>query len=174
MTFHIHQRTQENLHYTIKELFLKAKQRRPTMKEVMLNCHKIWCKQYTQLSVAYGDKKSFTNKLVITNSTTPPTVDKPELKLYNIQLHKANADGNALAVLYLVSWSRWCDPSCQPIWRRSSDSNLRCQWSCKLCRLEAKDYVIKELTAPAGYQLSNVSITVSAAELTAATGFGSW
>ena len=33
--------------------------------------------------------------------------------------------------------------------------------------LVAKDYVIKELTAPEGYQLSNVSITVSAAELTA-------
>ena len=49
-------------------------------------------------SVAYGDKKSFTNKLVTASiPPTPPTVDKPELKLYNIQLHKANADGNALA-----------------------------------------------------------------------------
>ena len=47
-------------------------------------------------SVTYGDKTSFTNKLVTTSiPPTPPTVDKPELKLYSIQLYKVNQEGNA-------------------------------------------------------------------------------
>ena len=77
-------------------------------------------------SVAYGDKTSFTNKLVTTSiPPTPPTVDKPELKLYNIQLHKANADGNALAgAVFGLFESRWYYSCSQSLWRRTSDSNF--------------------------------------------------
>ena len=81
-------------------------------------------------SVAYGDKTSFTNKLVTTSiPPTPPTVDKPELKLYNIQLHKANADGNALAGAVFGPLEPDGTTSCSRILMEGRQQLLM-QWSC--------------------------------------------
>ena len=42
------------------------------------------------------DKGTVVNKPFTSIPPTPPTVDKPELKLYSIQLHKVNQEGKAL------------------------------------------------------------------------------
>ena len=39
------------------------------------------------------DKGTVVNKPFTSIPPTPPTVEKPELKLYNIQLHKVNNEG---------------------------------------------------------------------------------
>ena len=121
--------------------------------------------------MAYGDKKSFTNKLVTTSiPPTPPTVDKPELKLYNIQLHKANADGNALAgAVFGLFESDGTTPVANPYGAGQATATSDANGLVTFTGLEAKDYVVKELTAPEGYQLSADVIKVSASELKAAT-----
>ena len=98
----------KTFHYTIKEVIPESKAKGMTYDEgsidVTVTVTKDDASNTLKAAVAYGDKTSFTNKLVTTSiPPTPPTVDKPELKLYNIQLHKANADGNALAGLSLDS-----------------------------------------------------------------------
>ena len=122
-------------------------------------------------SVAYGDKKSFTNKLVTTSiPPTPPTVDKPELKLYNIQLHKANADGNALAgAVFGLFEADGTTPVANPYGAGQATATSDSNGLVTFTGFEAKDYVVKELTAPEGYQLSSDVIKVSASELNAAT-----
>ena len=122
-------------------------------------------------SVAYGDKKSFTNKLVTTSiPPTPPTVDKPELKLYNIQLHKANADGNALAgAVFGLFEADGTTPVANPYGAGQATSTSDANGLVTFTGFEAKDYVVRELTAPEGYQLSTDVIKVSASELKAAT-----
>ena len=42
------------------------------------------------------DKGTVVNKPFTSIPPTPPTVDKPELKLYSIQLHKVNNEGKPL------------------------------------------------------------------------------
>ena len=93
MTFLIHQRTQENfLHYTIKEVIPESKTKGMTYDEgnidVTVTVTKDDASNTLKASVAYGDKKSFTNKLVTTSiPPTPPTVDKPELETVQHSLH---------------------------------------------------------------------------------------
>ena len=121
--------------------------------------------------MAYGDKTSFTNKLVTTSiPPTPPTVDKPELKLYNIQLHKANADGNALAgAVFGLFEADGTTPVANPYGAGQATATSDANGLVTFTGFEAKDYVVKELTAPEGYQLSTDVIKVSASELKAAT-----
>ena len=169
----------KTFHYTIKEVIPESKAKGMTYDEgtidVTVTVTKDDASNTLKASVAYGDKKSFTNKLVTTSiPPTPPTVDKPELKLYNIQLHKANADGNALAgAVFGLFEADGTTPVANPYGEGQATATSSDEEGKKglvtFTGLEAKDYVVRELTAPDGYQLSTDVIKVSASELRAAT-----
>ena len=165
----------KTFHYTIKEVIPESKTKGMTYDEGSIDATVTVTKDDAsntlKASVAYGDKKSFTNKLVTTSiPPTPPTVDKPELKLYNIQLHKANADGNALAgAVFGLFESDGTTPVANPYGTGQATATSDANGLVTFTGFEAKDYVVKELTAPEGYQLSTDVIKVSASELKAAT-----
>ncbi len=169
----------KTFHYTIKEVIPESKAKGMTYDEGSIDATVTVTKDDAsntlKASVAYGDKKSFTNKLVTTSiPPTPPTVDKPELKLYNIQLHKANADGNALAgAVFGLFEADGVTPVANPYGEGQATATSSDEEGKKglvtFIGLEAKDYVVKELTAPEGYQLSTDVIKVSTSELKAAT-----
>lgn len=169
----------KTFHYTIKEVIPESKAKGMTYDEgnidVTVTVTKDDASNTLKASVAYGDKTSFTNKLVTTSiPPTPPTVDKPELKLYNIQLHKANADGNALAgAVFGLFEADGTTPVANPYGEGQATATSSDEEGKKglvtFTGLEAKDYVVRELTAPDGYQLSTDVIKVSASELRAAT-----
>ena len=169
----------KTFHYTIKEVIPESKTKGMTYDEGSIDATVTVTKDDAsntlKASVAYGDKKSFTNKLVTTSiPPTPPTVDKPELKLYNIQLHKANADGNALVgAVFGLFEADGTTPVANPYGEGQATATSSDEEGKKglvtFTGLEARDYVIKELTAPSGYQLSTDVIKVSASELKAAT-----
>ena len=166
---------EKTFHYTIKEVIPESKAKGMTYDEenidVTVTVTKDDASNTLKASVAYGDKKSFTNKLVTTSiPPTPPTVDKPELKLYNIQLHKANADGNALAgAVFGLFEADGTTPVANPYGEGQATATSDANGLVTFTGFEAKDYVVKELTAPEGYQLSTDVIKVSASELKAAT-----
>ena len=165
----------KTFHYTIKEVIPESKAKGMTYDEGSIDATVTVTKDDAsntlKASVAYGDKKSFTNKLVTTSiPPTPPTVDKPELKLYNIQLHKANADGNALAgAVFGLFEADGTTPVANPYGEGQATATSDANGLVTFTGFEAKDYVVKELTAPEGYQLSADVIKVSASELKAAT-----
>ena len=165
----------KTFHYTIKEVIPESKTKGMTYDEGSIDATVTVTKDDAsntlKASVAYGDKKSFTNKLVTTSiPPTPPTVDKPELKLYNIQLHKANADGNALAgAVFGLFEADGTTPVANPYGEGQATATSDANGLVTFTGFEAKDYVVKELTAPEGYQLSADVIKVSASELKAAT-----
>ena len=165
----------KTFHYTIKEVIPESKTKGMTYDEGSIDATVTVTKDDAsntlKASVAYGDKKSFTNKLVTTSiPPTPPTVDKPELKLYNIQLHKANADGNALAgAVFGLFESDGTTPVANPYGAGQATATSDANGLVTFTGFEAKDYVVRELTAPEGYQLSTDVIKVSASELKAAT-----
>ena len=165
----------KTFHYTIKEVIPESKTKGMTYDEGSIDATVTVTKDDAsntlKASVAYGDKKSFTNKLVTTSiPPTPPTVDKPELKLYNIQLHKANADGNALAgAVFGLFEADGTTPVANPYGEGQATATSDANGLVTFKGFEAKDYVVKELTAPEGYQLSTDVIKVSASELKAAT-----
>ena len=165
----------KTFHYTIKEVIPESKAKGMTYDEGSIDATVTVTKDDAsntlKASVAYGDKKSFTNKLVTTSiPPTPPTVDKPELKLYNIQLHKANADGNALAgAVFGLFEADGTTPVANPYGEGQATATSDANGLVTFTGFEAKDYVVKELTAPEGYQLSTDVIKVSASELKAAT-----
>ena len=166
---------EKTFHYTIKEVIPESKAKGMTYDEenidVTVTVTKDDASNTLKASVAYGDKTSFTNKLVTTSiPPTPPTVDKPELKLYNIQLHKANSDGNALAgAVFGLFESDGTTPVANPYGAGQATATSDANGLVTFTGFEAKDYVVKELTAPEGYQLSADVIKVSASELKAAT-----
>ena len=165
----------KTFHYTIKEVIPESKAKGMTYDEGSIDATVTVTKDDAsntlKASVAYGDKKSFTNKLVTTSiPPTPPTVDKPELKLYNIQLHKANADGNALAgAVFGLFESDGTTPVANPYGAGQATATSDKDGLVTFKGFETKDYVVRELTAPEGYQLSTNVIKVSASELKAAT-----
>ena len=116
------------------------------------------------------DKGNVVNKPYTSIPPTPPTVDKPELKLYNILLHKANADGNALAgAVFGLFEADGTTPVANPYGEGQATATSDASGLVTFTGFEAKDYVVRELTAPEGYQLSTDVIKVSASELKAAT-----
>ena len=165
----------KTFHYTIKEAIPESKAKGMTYDEGSIDATVTVTKDDAsntlKASVAYGDKTSFTNKLVTTSiPPTPPTVDKPELKLYNIQLHKANADGNALAgAVFGLFEADGTTPVANPYGEGQATATSDTNGLVTFTGFEAKDYVVRELTAPEGYQLSTDVIKVSASELKAAT-----
>ena len=169
----------KTFHYTIKEVIPESKTKGMTYDEGSIDATVTVTKDDAsntlKASVAYGDKKSFTNKLVTTSiPPTPPTVDKPELKLYSIQLHKVNQEGKALVgAVFGLFEADGTTPVANPYGAGQATATSSDEEGKKglvtFTGLEARDYVIKELTAPSGYQLSTDVIKVSASELKAAT-----
>ena len=165
----------KTFHYTIKEVIPESKAKGMTYDEGSIDATVTVTKDDAsntlKASVTYGDKTSFTNKLVTTSiPPTPPTVDKPELKLYNILLHKANADGNALAgAVFGLFEADGTTPVANPYGEGQATATSDASGLVTFTGFEAKDYVVRELTAPEGYQLSTDVIKVSASELKAAT-----
>lgn len=118
-----------------------------------------------------GEKQNFVNKVVTTEiPPTPPTVDKPELKLYSIQLHKVDDKGAALAgAVFGLFESDGVTPVANPYGEGQATATSDATGLVRFIGFEAKDYVIKELTAPIGYQRSTDTINVAANDFNTAT-----
>ena len=116
------------------------------------------------------DKGNVVNKPFTSIPPTPPTVDKPKLKLYNIQLHKVDADGNALAgAVFGLFEADGTTPVANPYGEGQATATSDEHGLVTFTGFEARDYVIKELTAPTGYQLLTNPITVTAEDYVQAT-----
>ena len=165
----------KTFHYTIKEVIPQSQEKGMTYDqasiEVTVTVTKDDASNTINAAVAYGEKKSFKNTFVTSEiPPTPPTVDKPEAKLYTIQLHKVNGEGQALAgavfgLFEADGVTAVANPYGEGQATATSDSNGLVTFK----GFGSKDYVVKELTAPDGYQLSTDVIKVSASELKAAT-----
>ena len=118
-----------------------------------------------------GEKQNFVNKVVTTEiPPTPPTVDKPELKLYSIQLHKVDDKGAALAgAVFGLFETDGVTPVANPYGEGQATATSYTDGLVRFIGFEAKDYVIKELSAPTGYQRSTDTINVAASDFDTAT-----
>ena len=165
----------KTFHYTIKEVIPESKAKGMTYDEGSIDATVTVTKDDASntinATVAYGEKKSFINTFVTSEiPPTPPTVDKPEAKLYTIQLHKVNGEGRALAgAVFGLFEADGVTAVANPYGEGQATATSDANGLVSFVGFAAKDYVVKELTAPEGYQLSTASITVSEAELTAAT-----
>ena len=163
----------KTFHYTIKEVIPTSQEKGMTYDqasiEVTVTVTKDDASNTINATVAYGEKKSFINTFVTSEiPPTPPTVDKPEAKLYTIQLHKVNGEGQALAgAVFGLFEADGTTPVANPYGEGQATATSDASGLVSFVGFAAKDYVVKELTAPDGYQLSTASITVSEAELTA-------
>ena len=163
----------KTFHYTIKEVIPESKAKGMTYDEgnidATVTVTKDDASNTLKASVAYGDKTSFTNKLVTTSiPPTPPTVDKPELKLYSIQLHKVNQEGKALVgAVFGLFEADGTTPVANPYGAGQATATSDANGLVTFTGLEAKDYVVRELTAPDGYQLSDEVIKITASYLVA-------
>ncbi len=124
----------------------------------------------TQVAID-GEKQNFVNKVVTTEiPPTPPTVDKPELKLYSIQLHKVDDKGATLAgAVFGLFEADGVTPVANPYGEGQATATSDATGLVRFIGFEAKDYVIKELTAPTGYQVATDAITVAASDFDTAT-----
>ena len=120
-----------------------------------------------QAVVSYGDKKTFINKVI---PPTPPTIDIPELKLYTLKVRKVDEKGNYLAgAVFGLFEADGVTPVANPYGQGQAQAISGQDGLASFVGFEAKDYVIKELSAPSGYQLSNEVIKVSVSDYVAAT-----
>ena len=120
-----------------------------------------------QAVVAYGDKKTFINKVI---PPTPPTIDIPELKLYTIKVRKVDEKGDYLAgAVFGLFEADGVTPVANPYGQGQAQAISGQDGLASFVGFEAKEYVIKELSAPSGYQLSNEVIKVSVSDYVAAT-----
>ena len=120
-----------------------------------------------QAVVSYGDKKTFINKVI---PPTPPTIDIPELKLYTLKVRKVDEKGDYLAgAVFGLFEADGVTPVANPYGQGQAQAISGQDGLASFVGFEAKDYVIKELSAPSGYQLSNEVIKVSVSDYVAAT-----
>lgn len=120
-----------------------------------------------QAVVSYGDKKTFINKVI---PPTPPTIDIPELKLYTLKVRKVDEKGNYLAgAVFGLFEADGVTPVANPYGQGQAQAISGQDGLASFVGFEAKDYVIKEISAPSGYQLSNEVIKVSASDFASAT-----
>lgn len=120
-----------------------------------------------QAVVSYGAKKTFINKVI---PPTPPTIDIPELKLYTLKVRKVNEKGDFLAgAVFGLFEADGVTPVANPYGQGQAQAISGQDGLASFVGFEAKDYVIKELSAPSGYQLSNEVIKVSVSDYVAAT-----
>ena len=165
----------KTFHYTIKEVIPQSQEKGMTYDqasiEVTVTVTKDDASNTINATVAYGEKKSFINTFVTSEiPPTPPVVEKPEAKLYTIQLHKVNGEGQALAgAVFGLFEADGVTAVANPYGEGQATATSDANGLVSFVGFEAKDYVVKELTAPEGYQLSTASIAVSATELSAAT-----
>ena len=165
----------KTFHYTIKEVIPQSQEKGMTYDqasiEVTVTVTKDDASNTIKATVAYGAKTSFTNTFVTSEiPPTPPVVEKPEAKLYTIQLHKVNGEGRALAgAVFGLFEADGSTPVADPYGEGQATATSDANGLVSFVGFEAKDYVVKELTAPEGYQLSTASIAVSATELSAAS-----
>ena len=165
----------KTFHYTIKEVIPQSQEKGMTYDqasiEVTVTVTKDDASNTIKATVAYGEKTSFTNTFVTSEiPPTPPVVEKPEAKLYTIQLHKVNGEGHALAgAVFGLFEADGSTPVANPYGEGQATATSDANGLVSFVGFEAKNYVVKELTAPEGYQLSTASIAVSATELSAAT-----
>ena len=165
----------KTFHYTIKEVIPQSQEKGMTYDqasiEVTVTVTKDDASNTIKATVAYGAKTSFTNTFVTSEiPPTPPVVEKPEAKLYTIQLHKVNGEGQALAgAVFGLFEADGVTAVANPYGEGQATATSDANGLVSFVGFEAKDYVVKELTAPEGYQLSTASIAVSATELSAAT-----
>ena len=165
----------KTFHYTIKEVIPQSQEKGMNYDqasiEVTVTVTKDDASNTIKATVAYGSKTSFTNTFVTSEiPPTPPVVEKPEAKLYTIQLHKVNGEGHALAgAVFGLFEADGSTPVANPYGEGQATATSDANGLVSFVGFEAKNYVVKELTAPEGYQLSTASIAVSATELSAAT-----
>ena len=120
-----------------------------------------------QAVVAYGEKKTFINKVI---PPTPPTVNNPELKLYTLKVRKVDEKGNYLAgAVFGLFEADGVTPVANPYGQGQAQAISGQDGLASFVGFEAKDYVIKELSAPSGYQLSDTAIKVSASDFASTT-----
>ena len=120
-----------------------------------------------QAVVSYGEKKTFINKVI---PPTPPTVNNPELKLYTLRVRKVNEKGDYLAgAVFGLFEADGVTPVANPYGQGQAQAISGQDGLASFVGFEAKDYVIKELSAPSGYQLSNEVIKVSVSDYVVAT-----
>ena len=120
-----------------------------------------------QAVVSYGAKKTFINKII---SPTPPTVNNPELKLYTLKVRKVDEKGDYLAgAVFGLFEADGVTPVANPYGQGQAQAISGQDGLASFVGFEAKNYVIKELSAPNGYQLSDTSIKVTTSDFTSAT-----
>ena len=161
--------------YSIKEVIPESKEKGMVYDEgtvqATVTVSKDEANNQIVADVQYGGKNTFTNTFVTTSiPPTPPTVDKPELKLYSIQLHKVNNEGKPLVgAVFGLFEADGTTPVANPYGEGQATATSDANGLVTFTGLVAKDYVVKEITAPEGYQLSEEVITVSASQLIAST-----
>lgn len=120
-----------------------------------------------QAVVSYGAKKTFINKVI---PPTPPTVNNPELKLYTLRVRKVDEKGDYLAgAVFGLFEADGVTPVANPYGQGQAQAISGQDGLASFVGFEAKEYVIKELSAPSGYQLSDTSIKVTTSDFASAT-----
>ena len=101
---------------------------------------------------------------------TPPTVNNPELKLYTLRVRKVDEKGDYLAgAVFGLFEADGVTPVANPYGQGQAQAISGQDGLASFVGFEAKDYVIKELSAPSGYQLSDKAIKVTASDFASAT-----
>ena len=156
--------------YTIKEVVPADKaniQYDEGQVEVTVTVTKDEASNAIQAVVSYGEKKTFINKVI---PPTPPTIDIPELKLYTIKVRKVDEKGDYLAgAVFGLFEADGVTPVANPYGQGQAQAISGQDGLASFVGFEAKEYVIKELSAPSGYQLSNEVIKLSASDFATAT-----
>ena len=156
--------------YTIKEVLPADKaniQYDEGQVDVTVTVTKDEASNAIQAVVSYGAKKTFINKVI---PPTPPTVNIPELKLYTLKVRKVDEKGDYLAgAVFGLFEADGVTPVANPYGQGQAQAISGQDGLASFVGFEAKDYVIKELSAPSGYQLSNEVIKVSVSDYAAAT-----
>ena len=156
--------------YTIKEVLPADKaniQYDEGQVDVTVTVTKDEASNAIQAVVSYGAKKTFINKVI---PPTPPTVNNPELKLYTLKVRKVNEKGDyLLGAVFGLFEADGVTPVANPYGQSQAQAISGQDGIASFVGFEAKDYVIRELSAPSGYQLSDTAIKVSASDFASAS-----
>ena len=156
--------------YTIKEVLPADKaniQYDEGQVDVTVTVTKDEASNAIQAVVSYGAKKTFTNKVI---PPTPPTVNNPELKLYTLKVRKVDEKGDYLAgAVFGLFEANGVTPVANPYGQGQAQAISGQDGIASFVGFEAKEYMIKELSAPSGYQLSDKAIKVSASDFASAS-----
>ena len=156
--------------YTIKEVLPADKaniQYDEGQVDVTVTVTKDEASNAIQAVVSYGAKKTFINKVI---PPTPPTVNIPELKLYTLKVRKVDEKGDYLAgAVFGLFEADGVTPVANPYGQGQAQAISGQDGIASFVGFEAKEYVIRELSAPSGYQLSDTAIKVSASDFASAS-----